>query len=94
MMQDYMFQKSLDTLARLKEEEPALKAKCDKCENIRDQIMLCGYRHPAVMSAVADLIIENGMSDTNSEIYKTFKEKFPTFNPNDYSYLVDILLLL
>lgn len=87
MMQDYMSQKSLDTLARLKEEDPALKAKCDSCENIRDQILHCGYLHPAVMSAVADLIIENGMSDTNSEIYKTFKEKFPTFNPNDYSYL-------
>jgi len=68
LSKEYDSEKSLEILNRLKEADPTLKEKCSGL-SVRDQIMLCGYRHPAFMSAVAECIVEMELQKPNSEIF-------------------------
>ena len=76
MLMDYESEHSLQHLQDLKAHHPQIAAQCEG-KSVRDQIMLFGHAHPAVMSAVADYVLEKGMSDQNSDIYKACLEKWP-----------------
>ena len=83
MLANFKSDESLAILDTLKKKHPSLAKECADLP-IREQIMLCGRAHPAAMSAVADYVIENGMNDPNSTIYKAFCDKFPHADPDNW----------
>ena len=80
---DYTSEESLAELEKLKEADPKFAAACEG-KSVRDQIMLAGRAHPAVMSAIADYVVEKGMEDENSAIYKAFEKYFPKLDPENW----------
>ena len=84
MMTDFESQESLEALEKLKQKHPDLAQKCATL-SVRDQIMLFGRAHPAGMSAVAEFVLEKGMEDENSAIYKAFTDKFPGTPPDQWN---------
>ncbi len=77
LMMDFTSPQSIARLNELKSQNALLRSRCEQGNlSIRDQIMLCGYAHPAVMSAVADFVIEKGLQDEASAISKAFKSEF------------------
>jgi hypothetical protein len=84
LMMDYTSEESEKKLNEILAHNDELRNKCSKPDlTLRDKIMLCGNAHPACVSAVADYMIEEGMKDKNSEIYKAFEDKFPHYT--DYT---------
>jgi hypothetical protein len=74
---------SLAALEKLKEQDADFR---DSCLGLgtREQIMLAGRAHPAGMAAVGEYMLEKGMRDPNSAIYRAFCERFPLVNPEDW----------
>lgn len=68
-------------LAELKKNNATLARNCGN-KPLREQIMLCGRQHPAGMAAVAEYMLEEGMQNENSTIYRAFCDKFPNKSPN------------
>ncbi|MBO4317066.1 MAG: hypothetical protein J5855_02130 [Mailhella sp.] len=71
------------TLAKLERDHPAIAAQ-GKGKPFRERIMLFGRMHPAGMAAVADYMLEKGMKDPRSEIYRAFREQFPGKHPDQW----------
>ena len=71
---------ALDTL---KGQCPAIARKCAGLP-LREQIMLFGRAHRAGMAAVADYMLEKGMADPSSAIYRNFCKKFPGTPPGQW----------
>lgn len=88
---EYDSEKSIQILNRLKAEDPKLEKACANLP-IKEQIMLCGYRHPAVMSAIAESVIEIGLQNKKSEIYKAFETNFPLHDPENWREIPQDLL--
>ncbi len=80
---DYTSDESIAKLEELKKADPKLAKECEG-KSTRDQVMLAGRSHPAVMAALADYVIEKGMADENSAIYKAFEKRFPKVDPEDW----------
>ena len=83
MMADMDSQESLDALESLKKQHPDIAEQC-KGLPLRGQVMLFGRAHPAGMAAVAEFVLEKGMEDENSAIYKAFCDKFPGTPPEQW----------
>ncbi len=83
MMADLDSPESHEALEKLKEKYPDTAAKCEGMSH-RDQILAFGRAHPACMAAVAELMLEEGMEDPDSAIYKAFCEKFRLSRPGDW----------
>ena len=86
MMADIDSPESHKALDDLKRDHPGLAAKCEGL-GLRDQILLFGRAHPACMAAAAELLLEEGMKDQDSAIYKAFSEKFHLTRPEDWESL-------
>lgn len=80
---DYTSEESRQQLEELKKADPKLNEACQG-KSVRDQIMLAGRAHPAVMSAIADYVVEKGIADEDSAIYKAFEKYFPKLDPEDW----------
>ena len=91
LMQEWDSEESLQILENLKNQNNKLREDCAGLP-IREQIMKCGNAHPAVMSAIADYIIEEEMKNPESEMYKAFEEKFPSYDPENYQIVEQNLL--
>ena len=83
LMMDFNSEQSIQILETLKSQNRHLSDKCQGKE-IREQIMLCGHSHPAIMSAVADYMLEQCMQKPDSDIYKAFCVNFPDTDPQNY----------
>ena len=83
LMQEWDSEESIQILDNLKKQNDSLRMACEGLD-LREQILKCGYAHPAVMSAVADFIIEQEMKNPDSEMYKAFEEKFHAYDPQNY----------
>lgn len=83
LMQEWESEESIQILENLKKQNDKLREECGNLP-LREQIMKCGYAHPAVISAVADFIIEQEMKNPESEMYKAFQDKLPHYNPDNY----------
>ncbi len=93
LMKDYESEDSQRILNELLDHNNDLREKCsNKDLTLRDKIMLCGNAHPACISAVADYMIEKGMKNPGSEIYKAFENKFPLIAPENYRQVESSLL--
>ena len=47
----------------------------------RDLAMAVGHAHPAGVAAVAEFVLQRGLSDPNSDIARAFAAKFPGYDP-------------
>ena len=83
LMYDIDSEKSLAALEKLKKQCPDIAEKCANLP-LREQIMLFGRAHPAGMAAVAEYMLEKGMNDANSSIYRAFCNKFPYIQPEQW----------
>lgn len=83
LMKEWESEESLELLENLKKQDDKLNNECKNLP-VREQIMKCGYAHPAVISAVADFIIEQEMKNPDSELYKAFLGKFSSYHPDSY----------
>ena len=75
-------------LDELKRQCPATARKCRGLP-LREQIMLFGRAHPAGMAAVTDYMLEKGMADPSSAIYRSFCKRFPRTPPDQWRTLGD-----
>ena len=76
MLMNYESPDSLQRLNELKAQFPQLAERCEG-KTVRDQIMLFGHAHPAIMSAVADYVLEQGLANQNTDIFNACIEKWP-----------------
>ena len=83
LMMDFESDESRQILENLKNQNNKLKEACGTLP-LREQIMLCGHAHPAVMSAIADYVIEKEMKNPESEMYKAFEKQFSYYEPENY----------
>ena len=74
---------SLAALEKLKEQNADFRDSCLGLST-RDQIMLAGRAHPAGMAAVGEYMLEKGMKDPDSAIYRAFCERFPQVPPENW----------
>ncbi len=84
MMDDIDSVDSRKALDVLKLKYPGIAAKIGDLSQ-RDQILAFGRAHPACMAAVAELLLEEGMNDPDSAIYKAFRDKFPHQPPANWA---------
>ncbi len=84
MMTDMESKDSLAALDKLRQKHPDIAKKCAGLP-LRDQIMLFGRAHPAGMSAVAEYVLEKGMENQKSAIYRAFADKFPGTPPEQWN---------
>lgn len=88
MMADYTSDESVAALNALKDKHPTLAAQCENLP-LREQIMLFGRAHPCAMAAVSDFILEKGMNNPESTIYKAFCDKYPGTPPENWNQIYD-----
>jgi len=89
MLADIDSEESLAALEDLKRAHPGIAEKCRDLP-LREQIMLFGRAHPACMAAVSEYVLERGMADEESAIYKAFCNAFPGTPPEDWG-MADIV---
>ena len=82
-MADIDSEESLAALNALKANNETFRIACEG-KSIGEQIMLAGRAHPAGMAAVGEYMLEKGMQDPNSPIYKAFCEHHPDIDPEDW----------
>ncbi len=83
MMADISSEASLAALEGHKSSHPAFAASCADL-SLRSQIMLMGRLHPAGMAAVAEHMLEKGMEDRDSVIFRAFERAFPDARPEHW----------
>lgn len=57
---------------------------------MREQIMLAGRAHPAGMAAVGEYMLEKGLKDPTSAIYRAFTERYPDIPPEEWQERIDV----
>ena len=88
-MADIDSQASLDALNALKEGDENFRTACEG-KSVREQIMLAGRAHPACMAAVGEYMLEKGLQDPASAIYRAFTERYPDIPPEEWQERIDV----